>query len=194
VVGVRPATVRIPESAVDPDRAPRRAVFLGDYSHRPNPEAAAFLAREVWPLVRERAPDAELWLAGARAAPDVEALGRLPGVVFRGFVPDLGALLGSVRLVLSPVLSGAGSRIKVLTALAHGLPVVANRLGLRGLPDGVPGIRRAESAGDLASAITSVFDTAGELGRAARAWAEQSLDPRSVAGWQVDAVRDLRGR
>ena len=72
-----------------------------------------------------------LRLAGAHSE-RVRALGELPGVEVVGFVPDLHALLASVRFVLSPVYSGDGVRMKNLVALAHGVPVVTNRLGARG--------------------------------------------------------------
>lgn len=198
-VAVRPPTVAIPRAAVDAGAAPPRALFLGDYAHHPNPEAARFLVREVWPRVRQTAPDAELWLAGPHGGEALEALGREPGVRWVGFVPDLPGLLGSVRLVLAPVLSGRGSRIKVLTALAAGLPVVANSLGAQGVGAGGVG---PEGAEDLAAALALAEDPVGladltltwlqdsaaarEAGQAARRWAAASLDPSAVARWQVE--------
>ncbi len=184
-VGVRPATAPLPERPVAPAEAPPRALFFGDYSHHPNPEAASFLARELWPRVRERLPTAELWFAGSRMPPEVEALGAEAGVSVRGFVPDLAELLGSVRCLLAPVFSGAGSRIKVLTALAHGLPVIANELGLRGVTAAEPAAVRAESVPEFVAALASWLAADAtpvvEAGRAAREWAESTISPEAVA-------------
>jgi len=127
-VEIRTPVVPLPHDTVDPRLARPRALFLGDYTHRPNPETACFLAQQVWPIVRRHMNDAELVLAGPRANAEVKDLAKLPGVSFVGFVPDLKALVGDARLLLAPMFSGSGSRIKVLTALAHGLPVVSNSL------------------------------------------------------------------
>ena len=86
--------------------------------------------RDVLPRLRTAVPDAELWLAG----PNPQRLGALrgqPGVRVLGFVPDLRELFGQVRLLLAPLFSGGGFRMKSLAALAHGLPVVTNALGAR---------------------------------------------------------------
>ncbi len=130
-VAVRPPTFRVPERPVAPDEAPARALFLGDYSHGPNPEAAAMLVRDVLPLLRATEPEAELWLAGPHQERIVD-LARVPGVKVLGFVPDLQTLFAQVRVLLAPLLSGGGFRMKSLAALAHGLPVVTNALGARG--------------------------------------------------------------
>lgn len=193
-VEVRPPVVRVPEAAVAPERAPPRALFLGDYSHRPNPESATFLAREVWPLVRRHVRDAELVLAGPRSNSEVRKLAEAPGVSFVGFAPDLAALLGSARLLLAPVFSGAGSRIKVLTALAHGLPVVSNALGLRGVRAPALAARGAESAMDLAAHTIALLEEPREAGRAgklARSWAEVELSPTRLAASQLERFRQL---
>ncbi|HLQ36501.1 MAG TPA: glycosyltransferase, partial [Planctomycetota bacterium] len=125
-VAIRQPVMAMPARAVVPARAPARALFLGDYRHQPNPEAARRLVREVWPLVRTALPDAELWLAGPNQQRIAELQG-LPGVQVRGYVADLAALFSKVRCLLAPVYSGGGFRMKVLTALAHGLPVITNR-------------------------------------------------------------------
>lgn len=193
-VGVRPPLVVIPDAVVRPGAAPPRMLFLGDYSHHPNPEAAHFLVREVLPRVRATLPAAELWLAGARAPAAIEALGALAGVRFLGFVPDLPGLLADVRTLVAPVFSGGGSRIKVLTALAHGLPVVANELALRGIDAPPVAARRAESAVELAAAALALLqdaEAAAGAGRAARAWAESAIAPDATARAQVAALQAL---
>lgn len=187
-VEVRAPVVSIPPAAATPGTTPPRCLFLGDYSHHPNPPAATFLAREVLPRVRRVVADAELWLAGPRMTPDVRALADLPGVRNLGFVPDLAALLGSVTCIAAPVFAGSGSRIKVLTALAHGLPVVANRLGLRGVAAPPEAAIAADTPDDLAAAIARLLRSATAAtaaGEAARRWAVANLSPTAVARAQV---------
>lgn len=193
-VGVRPLLVDLPPRAVDVASTPARAVFLGDYSHHPNAEAAAFVAQQVWPLVRAKTPHAELWLAGARAPRSVRQLEQVDGVRFVGFVRDLAELFGDVRLLLSPVLSGEGSRVKVITAAAHGVPVVANALALSGLGLPASAAARGESAAELAALAQVWLEdpvAAGHAGAAARAWAEANLIPDVVVDGQLESLRAL---
>ena len=193
-VRVRPPLVPLPETVVAPERADRRLLFLGDYLHHPNPEAAEFLAGQVMPRVRQRVPDAELWLAGPRAGQRVRALGQQPGVRFLGYEKDLASTLAQVRCLVAPVFSGSGVRIKVLTALAHGLPVVANELGLQGIaaPDGA--LLRGETADELADACVRFLDSpaaAAAAGAAGRDWARKTLGARSLVEQQLELFRAL---
>lgn len=190
---VRPPTLAIPTQPSRPGEAPPRALFLGDYRHGPNPEAATRLAREVWPIVRQQCPDAELLLAGPHEAA-ISMLGDLPGVRVAGFVEDLGELFGSARLVLAPLWSGAGFRVKNATALAHGVPVVTNELGSRGCRAPEPACTVVESSQELADATVRLLEEsnlAASAGKAARSWAEQTYDARAVADRQLASVREL---
>ncbi|MEY2980480.1 MAG: hypothetical protein RL562_707, partial [Planctomycetota bacterium] len=194
-VHVRPPLVHLPAHPVEPSEAPPRILFLGDYRHAPNPEAAREVALRVLPRIREQLPDAELWLAGPNPTPFVAALAQAPGVRVHGFVKDLGSLFGQVRALVAPVFSGGGSRIKVLTALAHGLPVISNELGLRGITAEAPAVGRGETPQQLCDAVLPLLASnanAGRAGRAARAWAEDQLAAGRVAADQIATVAALR--
>ncbi len=192
-VHVRRPTFAVPAAPVEPGRAPRRALFLGDYSHRPNPEAAAMLVRDVLPLLRADDPSTELWLAGPNQE-KVRQLGDAAGVKLLGFVPDLRHLFGEVRLVLAPLLSGSGFRMKALAALAHGLPVVTNALGARGCDAEPPARTVAEGPRALADAALRLLrspEAAAKAGRAAFAWANRNLTAGAVAADQLEEVQRL---
>ena len=192
-VSVRPPLVPVPATAVVPAGTDRRLLFLGDYQHHPNPEAARFLAREVMPRVRDKVPDAELWLAGPRANDEVQALEQ-PGVRVLGYVKDLAATLAQVRCLVAPVFSGSGVRIKVLTALAHGLPVVANELGLQGVKAPHSALGRGENADELATACVHFLDSpeaAAAAGAAAREWATANLGAAQLVSQQLALFRTL---
>ncbi|MCK5940891.1 MAG: glycosyltransferase, partial [Planctomycetes bacterium] len=189
-VAVRPATLPVPAQACSPGAAPACALFLGDYRHQPNPEAAARLAREVWPRVRRLHPDAELLLAGPHEGA-IRHLGELDGVRVLGFVPDLDALLGGVRLVLAPLWSGGGFRVKNATALLHGLPVVTNALGARGCraPEPACVVREDEQGlADAACALLASPERAADAGRQAREWAVAQFAADAVARLQIERL------
>jgi glycosyltransferase involved in cell wall biosynthesis len=193
-VEVRPPTFDVPEHPVSPADAPPRALFLGDYNHRPNPEAAAMLVREVLPLLRAADPAAELWLAGPHSE-HVQPLASAPGVRVLGFVPDLHGLFGQVRLLLAPLLSGGGFRMKSVAALAHGLPVVTNQLGARGCTAPAPGRTIVEGPRALADATIELMRSptaAGTAGRSAFEWARDHLTGEAVAATQLERAVCLR--
>lgn len=193
-VAVRPPTVAMPALAAEPASAGARMLFVGDYAHHPNPVAAAWLVRELLPAVRARVPHAELWLAGPRATDEVRALAAAAGVRVLGFVPDLAALYRDVRCLVAPLFSGSGSRIKVLTALAHGVGVVSNALGLRGIAAPPPAVQRGESTAALCDAVVPLLvdaESARRAGAAARAWALAHVSPDAVARRQLELCEAL---
>lgn len=115
-------------------RGPPVLVFVGGSDYGPNDDAAAHAAREVLPLVRRRLPEAELWVVGTLAPGSSTAgLADLPGVRLLGHVPDVSAVLADADVAVVPVRYGGGTRIKVLEAWAHGVPVVSSTVGAEGL-------------------------------------------------------------
>ena len=105
---------------------------------------------------------------------------------------DLAATLAQVRCLVAPVFSGSGVRIKVLTALAHGLPVVANELGLQGVEAPHSALGRGENADELATACVRFLDraeTAAAAGAAGREWATANLGAARLVSQQLALFR-----
>lgn len=100
-------------------------VFVGALDYRPNIDGAAWFCREVWPKIRARAPSETITLVGRRPAPEVAALGDLPGVEVVGQVPDVRPYLARAAVVVAPLRIARGVQNKVLEALAMAKAVVA---------------------------------------------------------------------
>lgn len=119
-----------------PDRfaGPVSVLLVGNLTYRPNAEAARRLVDDVLPRLRARLGDrpVRLTLVGA-AAPAVRALDDPPAVRVTGFVPDLAAHYAGADVVVAPITDGGGTRIKLLEAFSHGLPVVTTATGAAGL-------------------------------------------------------------
>lgn len=103
--------------------------MVGHYGHGPNRDAVDFLITEVLPQLGGL-DGIELHVVGA--APQQEWRGR-PGVVVRGFVPDLGAEYASAALAVAPVQSGGGTQLKAIEAVVNGCPLVVSEFTYRGL-------------------------------------------------------------
>jgi glycosyltransferase involved in cell wall biosynthesis len=114
--------------------APRkRIVFVGLMAYHANIEAAVTFTRHIWPAVRERLPGCVLTLVGASPDPAVVALGELPGVEVTGTVPDVRPYYREALAAIVPLRTGSGTRLKILEAMAAGVPVVSTAAGAEGL-------------------------------------------------------------
>jgi glycosyltransferase involved in cell wall biosynthesis len=108
-------------------------LFVGGLHWPPNADAVRFFVREILPLVRRRAPSARLTVVGRDPGPTSSQLGPLEGVRFVGHVHDVEPFFQSSRVMVTPIRSGSGMRVKILDALARGLPVVTTRIGCEGI-------------------------------------------------------------
>ena len=155
----------IPNAYRDPDpplgrvevEGPPTVLFQGTLRYPPNADGARFLVDEVGPILRSLVPDVRLRLVGV-TTPALASLDAPPAVTLVGRVPDIDAELATADLVVVPLRFGSGTRLKVLEAFAHRIPVVSTALGAEGLgaEDGVH-LLVAESAHDLADACARLL-------------------------------------
>jgi polysaccharide biosynthesis protein PslH len=132
-VAVVPNGVDLAYFRPDPGEVePRTVVFNGILTYRPNLDAAQHLVREIWPLVRRQCPDARLTIVGQTTGVDLRRMQR-PGVEFVGEIPDIRPSLHRAAVVVVPVRTGGGTRLKVVESLAMGKATVCTSLGCEGL-------------------------------------------------------------
>jgi glycosyltransferase involved in cell wall biosynthesis len=110
---------------------PPTLVLAGSFSYTPNADAARYLAQEVLPRVRDRIPEARVRLVGHHDD-RIEDLAA-EDVILTGRVPDMAAELARADVVVVPIRFGGGTRIKILEAFAHRIPVVSTSVGCEGL-------------------------------------------------------------
>jgi polysaccharide biosynthesis protein PslH len=190
---------RLPEAPLDPVGSRPSVLFVGNFVHRPNVEAARRLARSIFPLVRARVPDARLELVGPDPRRDLAGLGDDGrGVTVTGRVPDTLPYLAAAAVVAAPLRLGGGMRVNVAEALGAGKAVVASTLALEGL-DVSPGehVLAADGDGEFAAAVASLLEDAGRrrgLAEAGRRWAEGNLSWARVADRYDELYETLLGR
>jgi GT2 family glycosyltransferase len=159
--GIEAGVVPIVETPVQPHCAyTTRAdlLFLANYTHAPNVDAALWLANNIMPLVWERMPSVRLILAGAEPTPAVQRLAN-ERVVVTGHVQTVRSLFEQSRVFVAPLRFGAGMKGKVVQSIAHGLPVVTTDIGAEGigLCDGRSALIR-NGAESFAEAVITVYN------------------------------------
>jgi glycosyltransferase involved in cell wall biosynthesis len=108
-------------------------LFLGNYGHAPNAEAAERLITRIWPRLRASTKSATLIIAGDHPEHIPSFERRPPDVEFTGFVDDLETLYARTRIVCCPIRNGGGTRLKLIEAAGYGKPIVATPAAVDGL-------------------------------------------------------------
>jgi glycosyltransferase involved in cell wall biosynthesis len=197
-IGCEPSSISvIPNGAEASDLTrPRtspapRIVYAGSVTYRANLDAVTWFLRDVLPRVRAEHPQVEFWVTGATEGVQLDALPNRALARFTGQIPDVKDVIGDARVCVAPILGGGGTRLKILEALALGVPVVSTRKGVEGLDvdDGehVLVADTAEAFADRVGRILEDDDIAARLSRAGRARVAKKYT-WSVIGDQLNTV------
>ncbi|PZO34900.1 MAG: glycosyl transferase family 1, partial [Shackletoniella antarctica] len=134
-------------------------VFVGAMDYIANVDTAKYLAQAILPPLRQRYPDATLYLVGNKPTGEVQMLGNLPGVIVTGRVPSVAEYLHRATVCVVPMRIGFGIKNKTLEAMAAGVPVVSSDRGLEGLAVDQPQrALRANRVEEYVGAIAQLFD------------------------------------
>lgn len=108
-------------------------IYPGALTYSANLDAVTWFARKVWPRLLRSRPQARFLVTGSTAGVDIAALTAVPGLSFTGYLPDVRPTLASAQVCVIPLRQGGGSRLKVLEAMALGVPVLSTTKGVEGL-------------------------------------------------------------
>ena len=166
---------------------PPAVAFSANFEYHPNQSAVRFFRREVWPGLRSRWP-ALIWrLIGKNPHAVKDFTSGDPRIEVTGPVEDAVRELARAHVAVVPLLSGSGTRLKILEAWAAGLPVVSTRVGAEGLParDG-ESLLLADTGPAIAAAVSRLLaspDLRRALGGRGRRLVEQHFTWE--AAWRV---------
>ena len=167
---------------IEPTGAPA-ASFIGSLN-AVNMAAFDFLAGEVMPRVLEHRRDFRIFVAG----PISERVGRQKGVQAVGFVDHVANLYARAPLFLNPTVLGTGIDVRLLEAMACGIPSVSTETGVRGLGTHFRGVRtvRDRDPGAFAAGILDLLENPALSRRlGAQAYAD-------AAAWNAEQRAELR--
>jgi sugar transferase (PEP-CTERM/EpsH1 system associated) len=128
--------------------------FIGAMDYGPNIDAACWFHQEIWPLIRQVHNSAEWWIVGRSPGRAIRRLDNDHSVRVTGSVPDMDPYLRHMRVSVAPLRLARGVQIKVLTAMAAGIPCVVTPCVAEGIT-GLTGneLYIAESPAEFADAV-----------------------------------------
>lgn len=108
-------------------------LFVGAIGNEPNLEGLNWFLQNVWPSVIKDLPNLSLAVAGSICNAGFVSSISSPGIFKLGFVEDLVEVYSQSRVVIVPLFSGSGVKIKLVEAMAHCKPVISTSIGAEGL-------------------------------------------------------------
>jgi glycosyltransferase involved in cell wall biosynthesis len=197
-VRVIPLGTHIPERASSAvGEAPPGVLFVGNFMHAPNREAASCLVSEILPSARRALPGLPAVIVGPAPPPALLASAdELTEVT--GAVESVDPYVERAAIVVAPVWSGGGMRVKVLEALAAGKALVATSRALEGLDlragEHVMVADTVEAFAHAVVALAADPAARARIAAAARRWAIEHLSWESVtseyeAAWAEAVAR-----
>lgn len=175
-------------------QGPVNHVFhLGAMDWRPNIQGLKWFTSEIWPLVLKDIPGARLCLAGRNFQKNASWL-KVPNVEVKGEVADAWDMMTSDGIMIIPLLSGSGMRIKAIEAMAGGRPIVSTSMGM----EGIQGINRehyhiADTPEAFASCIVELLSNATEaeaMGKRSRQFVMDQFENQSLVKKMISAIQE----
>lgn len=164
----------------------KNILTLGTLHYPPNADGIRWFIQEVFPRIRQEEPQVNLVIVGKNPPRDfVQFAAENPqNVKVTGYVPDLKPYLADAALLVIPVRAGSGMRVRILEALAEGMPVVTTTIGLEGI-EAAPGedVLVADTPSAFAEAVLALLRNTAlqdKLAQNSRRLAEARYDWRVV--------------
>ncbi len=159
-----------------------RILFLGALNRPQNIAALRYFWKKVWPIVRERSQDAECRVVGGGIPSDLRReMSNDPRVILTGYVRNIEEEYKTASVFIAPVLTGGGVIVKILDAMAAGVPVVTTPYGNEGIRARAgEEILIGEDPDSFANNVLSLLEDPGfreSLGRAGQIFVERSFSP-----------------
>lgn len=111
-----------------------RILFFGNMDYKPNQEAVKNIIDEIAPEVQKRLPEFEIHIAGPSSQAFEKRANDVNNIKVVGLIDDIASYIRESRVVIVPVKSGSGTRLKIIEALACGTLVVSTPKGAEGWP------------------------------------------------------------
>lgn len=159
--------------------------FLGALDWLPNQEGVKWFVNNVWGTLHARYPEVKFYVAGRNmpnnflADKDEES-----GIIKVGEVEDAHKFMQEKGIMVAPLFSGSGIRIKIIEGMMMGKPIVASDVALEGNPaKHIQHIYRANSVGEFVEGVSLLIEKEGygvALGKQGKAFATKFFDEKTI--------------
>lgn len=117
----------------NPPSGPPTLLYVGSMYYYPNVDAVKYFFEHCWAAIQAAVPEVQVQIVGHQPPSEIQALGELPGVMVTGSVPDVRPYYQSATALIVPLRLGGGTRLKIVEAMAMGVPVISTSVGAEGL-------------------------------------------------------------
>ncbi len=166
--GINPDKIPAQNNNINPDHA---LFHIGAMNWMPNEEGIRWFTEHVWPIVHRKLPHLKVHLAG-REMPDWLKKLEMENVIIEGEVENAYNFIQSKSILIAPLFSGSGIRIKIIESMALAKAVISTSIGAEGINyTHNKNILIANTAEEFASAIEMLYadsETTHKIGLAAR--------------------------
>jgi len=181
-----PFGISSPEVLPQPNALQTKTLFhIGSMNWLPNQEGIRWFLKECWPLIHVKFPEGKLVLAG-REMPRWMLNTVIAGVEIKGEVPDATQFMCENGIMIVPLFSGSGVRVKIIEAMALGKTVIATSVGAEGIMcQHQKNILIADTPADFLEAIISCYTDPGmaaQIGENARQYIQEYHLLKKVSG------------
>jgi glycosyltransferase involved in cell wall biosynthesis len=146
---------KTPES----DSLPNDLIYIGALDWNPNIEGLKWFINQVWPHLHIRYPALKLNIAGRN--PDIKLTGffNTPGIQYFGEVEDVVTFMEKGKIMIIPLFSGSGMRVKIIEGLARKKCIITTSKGMEGIPaENEKHLLKADSVQNYIDQIKKVLD------------------------------------
>ncbi len=131
---VCPAAVNLSEVIPQPRKAAFPSLFfIGALDWTPNQEGLVWFFDNLWKNIHEKYPDVILHIAGRNCSDWLRNRIDQPGVEYHGEVENAYDFMNSYTVMIAPLFSGSGMRVKVIEGMALGKTIVTTSIGTEGI-------------------------------------------------------------
>ncbi|MBA2612208.1 MAG: glycosyltransferase family 4 protein [Bacteroidetes bacterium] len=173
---------------------PKTVFYFGSMDWMPNQEAVRWFLDNCWQKISKAVPDAKFVIAG-RGMPQSFLQLNLPNVLVLENVKDGKTFFEQHQIMVVPLLSGSGLRIKIIEGMAYGKPIVSTSIGAEGIYcDPKKDLIIADSSAEFITAVTNLLNDPGkctELEKNASAFAYKEFDNKNVVSKLVQFYNKL---
>jgi len=170
--------------------------YLGALDWMPNQEGLLWFLEKVWGKLHEKYPKLKFNVAGRNASDKLETeLKKHSGVVYLGEVPVASEFIASQGIMVVPLLSGGGMRVKIIEGMALGKTIVTSSVGAEGI-HAVSGenILIADTEENFFAELCSLIENEvffRRIGLHARAFVEENYDNAVISGYLLQFYESL---